>query len=193
MLSSELKQKLFCYVDETGQDTKGKLFIVALVITADNVEPLREALERIEQASRAGALKWTKTSPARRAAYLQLVIENPLFKDVVRYAVYSAGTNYQELTTEATAKAILDKAEADYDASVFIDGLGKPERYAVAVGLRKRGVRVGKVRGLKDEADPLIRLADAMAGFVRLTLSGDQTMQGLYEQAMQAGVMKKLE
>ena len=168
------------------------MFIVAIVITAEDVEPLRTALERIEQVSTKGIRKWFKTVAQRRAAYLQLVIDNPLFQDVVRYATYTSGTNYQELTTEATAKAILEKAPDEYDASVFIDGLGKPKRYAVAVGLRKRGVRVGKVRGLTDEADPLIRLADAMAGFVRDQREGDPVMQRLYQQALQAQVMREL-
>ena len=75
---------------------------------------------------------------------------------------------------------------------MFIDGLGKPERYAVAVGLRKRGVRVGKVRGLKDEADPLIRLADAMAGLVRNSVEGNQMMQRLFEQAVTARLIREL-
>ena len=33
--------------------------------------------------------------------------------------------------------------------------------------MRKKGIRTEKVRGLKDERDEFIRLADAIAGFVR--------------------------
>ena len=148
------KQKLSCFVDETGQDTKGALFIVAIVIAACDVEPLRATLEQIEHTSTKGKRKWFKTSAPRRTAYIQHIISHPRFTDAIRYAHYTSGTNYQELTTEATARAIREKASGDYEANVFIDGLGKPERYAIAVGLRKRGVRVGKVRGLTDEADP---------------------------------------
>jgi len=75
-MSETHKQKLYCYVDETGQDTKGAMFH----------EP--------------------------------------------------------------------------YEATVLIDGLGKTERRTVADGLRKLRVKIRKVRGVKDEADALIRLAN---------------------------------
>jgi len=32
MKTQSNKQKLYCYVDETGQDTAGKIFIVSVVI-----------------------------------------------------------------------------------------------------------------------------------------------------------------
>jgi hypothetical protein len=37
------KLKLYCYADETGPDTKGKMFLVAVVITTSE---LREIIER---------------------------------------------------------------------------------------------------------------------------------------------------
>ncbi len=33
-----LTHKLFCYVDETGQDTQGRLFVVAVVVTGSERE-----------------------------------------------------------------------------------------------------------------------------------------------------------
>jgi hypothetical protein len=36
----KVKQKLYCYVDETGQDTLGQFFIVSVVITEDIREKL---------------------------------------------------------------------------------------------------------------------------------------------------------
>jgi hypothetical protein len=51
-VATSTTQKLYCYVDETGQDTKGDLFLVALVITgSERDEVLREA-ERIEERRR---------------------------------------------------------------------------------------------------------------------------------------------
>jgi hypothetical protein len=43
--------------------------------------------------------------------------------------------------------------------------------------LRQQSIVVDKVRGVKDESDALIRLADAIAGFVRHSL--DQRHAGL--------------
>jgi hypothetical protein len=37
-------QKLYCYVDETGQDTASSIFVVVAVVSAQDQEPLREAL-----------------------------------------------------------------------------------------------------------------------------------------------------
>jgi len=47
-------QKLYCYVDETGQDTKGRLFLVSVVIPGKERESIKEKLETIEKKSRKG-------------------------------------------------------------------------------------------------------------------------------------------
>ncbi len=41
-----MKQKLYCYVDETGQDTKGALFIVVVLVTDDEKDKLELFLEK---------------------------------------------------------------------------------------------------------------------------------------------------
>lgn len=35
-----VKQKLYCYVDENGQDTKGDIFIVSIVVTGKERDEL---------------------------------------------------------------------------------------------------------------------------------------------------------
>lgn len=58
-------QKLYCYVDESGQDTRGALFVVALVITGEAREQVRTALQQIEE--RTGKhKKWKKTIPSSK-------------------------------------------------------------------------------------------------------------------------------
>lgn len=42
-------KKLYCYVDETGQDTEGKLFIVVVIIVENEKEVVIEQIEEIEQ------------------------------------------------------------------------------------------------------------------------------------------------
>jgi hypothetical protein len=184
---------LYCFVDETGQDTKGALFLVAVIITAEDMEALQQRLLRIEEESHKGIEKWVKANPQRRLAYIRQVLETPLLADKIRFAHYRASTEYQHLTILTIAKAILEKAHAPYEATVFIDGLGKTERRRVSTGLRQLQVRVRKVRGLSDQADPLIRLADAMAGFVRNCLEGDQRFTALYAQAVKIGLLKELQ
>lgn len=40
MANPQPKQKIYCYVDETGQDTEGDLFLVALVVTGQERDVL---------------------------------------------------------------------------------------------------------------------------------------------------------
>jgi hypothetical protein len=183
--------KLFCYVDESGQDTKGQFFIVAVVID-EQPDNLRVVIERIEQTSRKGLRKWFHTNRERRLAYIRQIIESDLLRDTISYAHYTDTKAYADLTVLTTAKAILEKAGPDYEATVFIDGLSKTDQRKVADGLRKLQVQVRKVRGLADEADALIRLADALAGFIRDCLEGDQELLPLYQQALARRVVREL-
>lgn len=41
--------KLYCYVDESGQDTEGRLFIVGGVITTQERDELTALCEQIER------------------------------------------------------------------------------------------------------------------------------------------------
>ena len=59
-------QKLYCYVDESGQDTEGKLFLVSVVITGSEREGLRNKLRKIEQMSGKGTKKWKKATRDHR-------------------------------------------------------------------------------------------------------------------------------
>src|SRR5438105_2668794 len=63
------KPKLYCYVDETGQDTYGNFFIVSVVVTGDVRESLVARLEQIEKASGKGNVKWTNSRSSFRVAY----------------------------------------------------------------------------------------------------------------------------
>ena len=191
-MSEAHKQKLYCYVDETGQDTKGAMFLVVVVITAEDPDALRTALERIEQVSAKGARKWFKTNRERRVAYIREIVQSGLFTHDICFSAYENTLEYLNLTVLTTAKTILARAHDPYEATIFIDGLSKTERRIVADGLRKLRVKVRKVRGVKDEADALIRLADAIAGFVRDCHEGDQELQPLLTQALQAKIIEEI-
>ena len=186
-------QKLYCYVDETGQDTKGRFFLVAIVITCKERERLILELERIEDSSLKGIRKWKNTKPARRIAYLDLILASQLLINKINYAVFLDRNDYQDLTIIATAKAIISIAPINnYEALVYVDGLSRTDRFVVGAGLRHRHVKVKMVRGLTDESSSLIRLADAMAGFVRDYLEGDPSMRSLYKKAVDSGLIRKL-
>lgn len=50
--------KLYCFVDETGQDTKGKFFLVSVVISGAEREHLGKLLNETEQQSGKLEKKW---------------------------------------------------------------------------------------------------------------------------------------
>ena len=72
-------QKLTCYIDETGQDRMGKIFIVSAIIQQEDLDLLRKQLEKIERDSGKGRRKWMQTRPESKVAYLRLEVNFDIF------------------------------------------------------------------------------------------------------------------
>lgn len=175
-------QKLYCYIDETGQDTKGEYFVVSVVITQEDRELVIELLHTLEQSTGKKATKWHKSARETKQQFIQRVLQSELLQDKIFYAQYEDTTAYQEVTVIALASAIHKaRRQEHYKASIFIDGLQKSEVMGVSAKLRKIGVRTEKVRGVRDESHVLIRLADAIAGFIRDYREGHEYAIALYQ------------
>jgi hypothetical protein len=58
--------------------------------------------------------------------------------------------------------------------------------------LRERQINVRKVKGARDESEPIVRLADAVAGFLRDFLEGQEYAEPLYRKARQDGVIQEI-
>lgn len=69
----EHQQKLYAYVDESGQDTKGIFFVVSILILGDEREKILRLLERFEKESGKKIMKWRKTRPEYRSRFLELI------------------------------------------------------------------------------------------------------------------------
>lgn len=187
-----MTRKLFCYVDETGQDTQGRLFVVAVVVTESARDDLRQQCMAIETESGKGQRKWVKSKHDRRLTYIRQVLRLPALPGRLCFAVYHDQTDYPQATVQAIAGSLRLVESTEYQATVLIDGLPRGEERKVGLRLRRLGVPVKKVRGVNDETDALIRLADAMCGFVRAALEGQPEMAGLLDEQVRAGVMKHL-
>ncbi len=190
-MPAQKKQQLYAYVDESGQDTKGEIFLVSVVVVGKQREDLRELLRKFEKESGKANRKWTRTAKARREAYIRRIIETTKFANLIHYSHYRHARNYLDLTVLATAWAILDHVKKPYQAIVYVDGLNKSERKRFTTGLRGLHVKTQLARGLRDEADEFIRLADAIAGFVRDGIEGDTMMAPLYKKALRTRVIKE--
>ena len=95
------KSKLYCYVDETGQDTLGEFFIVSVVVTDSGRDLLIEKLEAIERISGKGKVKWMKVRGHQRLAYIREVLSAPMFKGTLYFSRYRGTKSYMALTVLA--------------------------------------------------------------------------------------------
>lgn len=186
------KQKLYAYVDESGQDTKGEIFLVSVVVVGSKRDKLRTLLRKIETKSKKKNRKWTRERKVRREAYMKQIIASKELVGLIYFSYYKGAKVFIDLTIFATAKAILDQASDSYQATVYVDGLNKTDREKFTRGLRKLHVKTTRAKGLKDEADEFIRLADAIAGFVRDGIEGDKIMKPLYKQALKKGIIREI-
>jgi hypothetical protein len=105
---------------------------------------------------------------------------------------YISGHKNLDATIEAIAGALKDWENTDYAATVVIDSLPWALETEIAVKLRRVGARIGKVRGLADEKEPLIRLADALCGLARAARYGQEDMQELLDWGVKTGVIRLL-
>jgi len=165
-------RKLYCFVDETGQDTLGELFIVAVVVTDEQQRELEESLERLEQNSGKHRRKWLKSRDRERRAYIGTLLDQKL-PATIFVKNYRDKTAFDELEVLTTAQALNVYREDhgisadEYKATITIDSLSKTMAVRMGSEFRKLGVKTRKIIGKKDESSAIIRLADAIAGLVR--------------------------
>lgn len=191
-----VKQKLYCYVDETGQDTYGEKFIVVSIVVADEREKVFDLLEEAEVKSGKTKRKWIKTRSAERDKYLKLALPQSKLKGKIFYRIFHNSKEYEDLMVLVIAQAINLYIErngfSDYKATVVIDGLKVTEAKRVAKSLRLLGIKTRRVRGEKDESNALLRLADALAGLIREADEGNKNYDKLVNKLQKEKVVNEL-
>lgn len=194
------KRSFYVFVDESGQDTLGKLFIVSCVIIEkfdDNtLETLRVTMNEIETDSRKGVLKWSKAKFEYCVDYARRLFQEAIFKGCLYYGSHTNSLDYPKLTFQTIAETIAAcTGENDYTVKVYIDGLRQSEIRRVAVALREYGIRIRSddIRGLNDEDDPLMRLADAVCGIIRDGDDGKLEIARLMNKGLREGYLMQLE
>lgn len=192
-MNKEPKQKLYCYVDESGQDTKGEIFVVSIIVAKEDREEMVNLLKKIELDTRKKKTKWRSSKREYKIAYLEEILTRKLFKHRIFYSLSKETKAYTEITLLSIASAITAaKDQENYQALIFIDGLRKSEIPQVGSRLRKIGVHTEKVRGIKDENDSLIRLADAIAGLIRECTKNIDYAKKLYNLGVANKVLVKV-
>ena len=148
---------LYCYVDETGQDTEGDLFVVSVIVSRANRDHLAAALEKAEQITGKGKSKWISARHSARVSYIRAVLSTAEFRGTLFFSVYRGSKSYMALTVLSTAKAILSAAP-EVPATVYVDGLPKARLRWFGTELRHLSVRTKKVSGVRRE-NPMLLFA----------------------------------
>lgn len=186
-------QKLYAYVDESGQDTRGVFFVVGVVVLEEEREAVLHEIERIENESGKKNSKWHKSRPTSRQAYMEGIAQSSFFQKTLFFEEFANSKQYLEMTSYAVAKAIFKRAEENYTASIFIDGFTKREVEKFEKDLRVLRVKKQKVRSVrKEENDGLIRLADALCGSVRDVRDGNPWAAGVLAILKKRGIANQL-
>jgi len=185
-------QKLYAYVDESGQETGGVIFVVSIAIMETDRDVLLARCEHVERDSKKGTIKWHRARRDDRLEYMRQIVDDKQFKGVLYYSIFRGTKDYDACTAMGIARAInRKKASARYKASIYIDALPKSKITKYGGEMRKSGVQSLKVRGVtSDENNALIRLVDAVAGLVRDALGErDAEAKALYTLAKKKNVL----
>lgn len=189
---SKQTKKLYCFVDETGQDVGSKIFIVVTVIVISQLDDVRKNLEILEADTRIGKIKWHKSQYKYRIKF----IEGFLSKNNENLHIYFLKVRkpvfYYLPTTEILQKSISENASKNTQAIICIDGLDKFSAKKYTNALRTKFVTLRLAKGIRDESEVLIRLADRWAGCIRMALLGNQQCKNLLEKATNNGVLKEV-
>jgi hypothetical protein len=173
-------RKIYCYVDETGQHNPSGPFIPGVVIVRGDRDALKLILEDIERQTRKNRLKWIDAPAGVRLDYMSAVLKEPPFQGALFYGIHHSRTDHLHCTAITVADAIVGYRPSRYKATILVDGLPKASINSFGAMLRRLGVSTDKVRGIrKEDTDALMRLADALCGFVREGLKGDRTGSAL--------------
>ena len=106
------RQRYDLYVDESGQNTKGELFVVAVVAT-ENSDEFRQYCESLEQSSGKGKVKWRSAHKMRRLDYLCSIMLHSLLTSLNCFIVSFA----EQLITIQRRLMVLQARFASCDLS----------------------------------------------------------------------------
>jgi hypothetical protein len=128
-------EKLYAYVDETGQETAGTFVLVAVVVAGDDRDVLLDWLSAVEHATGKGKTPWHTSRHLARQTSMDQVLHDARFSGSVFYAVYPGTRSSHDLTLLTIAQALGERSGGQpYQVTVIIDGLPRSAICLVSVG-----------------------------------------------------------
>ncbi len=185
-------KKLYCFVDETGQDAGSQLFIVAAVVAWDDVPALRASLMELEKELTIGSKKWHKLRQQSRMQFMEAFLREKYPNLKIYFGRFKKPTLYYFPTLEVVEKA-LGSFNQTVQAVVSIDGLDAISAKKMTNALRSKHLQLKLVKGWRDESEALIRLADRWAGCLRLAfIDHNKDCETLVSRAEKKGILKEI-
>lgn len=187
-------QKVYCFVDESGQDTLGSFFVVATLVVKNEKEKIEKQIEDLEKETGKRKAKWNKAVHSERIDFVTKLISNKSIKGNLYYSLFE-GIGYDFFTILSIAKVINQiDLKVKQKIAIYVDGLTKNKALKYTVELRKLGVKNCRVKGVrKDENNVFIRIVDSIAGFTRYALyKKDKESKKIFEKALKSKSIKNI-
>jgi len=185
-------QKLYCYVDETGQDAGSKLFIVAAVIVTANINAVRERLEKLEKETGINIVKWHKAAYQYRIRFIEEFLRQDNTDLRIYFLTVKKPVFYWLPTVEILQRSIPPNSSSGMQAIVCVDGLDKISAKKITNALRTKILKIKLAKGVRDESEACIRLADRWVGCIRMALAGNEQCKILVNRAEKRDVLKEV-
>lgn len=184
-------QKLYCYVDETGQDTAGRFFAVSILITEAEREGLLKNIEEIEQVSNKRNAKWKKARPEARKHYFEKISDLTELREKLFVVIYKDSKEYLVHTADAIAKSIRKKKAGR--AIIYVDALNNAEQAKLKQQLQPSVNIPTQVRSARrEENNAFIRLVDAVCGLIRDAQEGNEWAKTMIQKLKRKDILENL-
>lgn len=185
--------KVYCSIAQTGQDSRDRLFTIAMVLTDGCRNELEGLLEAIEKDS-GKKTTWRKTRNHIRTTYTQSLLQETLPARIYVRTYYNTAGGYDELTAIATWLALYlhEHLVEHYKVTIAVAGLSKSLARRYGHLYRLLGIKLRNVHGERTESSPMIRLADAITGLVREAIEGNNEYVLLKEQLQQKHLLTEI-
>lgn len=185
-------QKLYCYVDETGQDAGSEFFIVVTAAVKGSPEAIANQLLEFEKQVKLGNIKWHKGEHERRIDFLDLFLNESISNPHIYFGRFKKPILYFFPMVETLEQTVKQYSTKDTQVRIYVDGLDKIAAKKITNALRSTGLRVGLAKGARDESEPLIRLADRWAGCIRMSFLGNEDCKRLVKKAEKTGMLSDI-
>lgn len=150
------KEKIYCYVDESGQDIKSEIFVVVAVLASKDRNELQNEVIRVEEKTKVFKRKWHKSRNQNKYLFLHEIMERKIAQGDIYFGRFKKPTPYFLPIIEAIEKAIISKHFKQYRATVCVDGIDKKKSEELTKALRNRNIRLNFIKSCRDESEPLI-------------------------------------